>query len=494
MNKFRMRFSFTILKREIEGYGFKFSFKSYLKMLLIMFVLVISTCLLYQLEIVFVIYLILLCVYMIPGLFRSQYRYLYEQKRFHDVILYLEQMINSISKDPKIILALKDTEKILDGRIKEIVKEMIKHIEQGYSDHNVYEEAFLLLENEYDCNRITSLHNFLLKIENEGGFYHNSIRVIREDIQAWTERTFLFQKERKAAKRDFNISLVSSFFMSVMVLVINHFIEITNRIEYQLGATIYMSSCIICFNLIQKKFNGSWLANSIPDYVVEKNYRIAVYFNPKSSRRKFLLLYVALILITGLFLCYKFFLFSFVSGMILILLYIHPTIKKSDAVNRTKTYITTGFPEWIRDVALNLQFHTVQISIEKTLETAPKVLQEPIRQLIDEMEEEPSGLDPYYNFLKEFKMLEINSVMKMLYSMTETGYEETDQNINAIISRNYKLIDKSEKIRNKISLESFALTSYIPLFFGVIKICIDIILVITIYMELVGSIQSSVGL
>ena len=96
------------------------------------------------------------------------------------------------------------------------------------------------------------------------------------------------------------------------------------------------------------------------------------------------------------------------------------------------------FPDWIREVAINLQNDTVQSAIENSYENSPFILQRPIRKLLLDFEKYPVGIEPYDNLLKEFDLDEIKSSMKMFYSINELGKEQSDQQINSILDRNNK--------------------------------------------------------
>ncbi len=67
---------------------------------------------------------------MAPRSVINSYRNMYEQKRFSDVNLYIEQALYSFKKMPRIITALQDVEKIIpkDSPMRATINEAIQYI------------------------------------------------------------------------------------------------------------------------------------------------------------------------------------------------------------------------------------------------------------------------------------------------------------------------------------------------------------------------------
>ena len=147
--------------------------------------IILGICLAYRLNVVSII----LC--MSAGV---AFNYFYQREelkrrrmleRFKDAVMYMEQMIYSFKKQPKIRLALQDAQKIGSPEVKELLEEVIVNIDTNESK-NIYENALKLIENEYKCKRIKSLHKFLIKIEEHGGEYDNYIDILLQDIKEFT--------------------------------------------------------------------------------------------------------------------------------------------------------------------------------------------------------------------------------------------------------------------------------------------------------------------
>lgn len=180
-------------------------------------------------------------------------------RKFHDVLLYMEQMIYSFKKQPKIRLALSDAQKVSSNRMKEIIEEVIVNIDSKMTD-KIYEESLEIIRREYDCKRLRSLHEFLIKIEQHGGEYENYLDILLEDIKEWGDRTSLFIKNVNRVKRNVIISIFSTLITcGFMAYLIPAEYRYTNHIVYQICSTVVILLMLFSYLLIMKKLNFDWI-------------------------------------------------------------------------------------------------------------------------------------------------------------------------------------------------------------------------------------------
>lgn len=152
--------------------------------------------------------------------------------------------------------------------------------------------------------------------------------------------------------------------------------------------------------------------------------------------------------------------------------------------------IEKNFPDWIRDVAINLQNDTVQSAIENTYEKLPFVLKRPVRKLLVDFEKYPVGIEPYDLFLKEFQLDDIKSSVKMFYSINELGKEDTDKQISSIIDRNNKITRQAEEMKNKDRIGAATMYTALPMMIGVLKIMVDMLLMIVVFTASISNVIS----
>ena len=416
--------------------------------------IILGICLAYRLNVISII----LC--MSAGV---AFNYFYQREeinrrrmfeRFKDAVTYMEQMIYSFKKQPKIRPALQDAQKIGSSEVKELLEEVIVNIDTKESD-NIYEESLGLIEKEYKCKRIKSLHKFLIKIEEHGGEYDNYIDILLQDIKDWNDRTLMFIKNVERVKRNVLISVFSTVVTcGFMAYIVPKEYSYTPNLIYQIASTIMLLIMMGSYLLIVKKMNLDWLKeegslnnNQVMRYynLVEKGYED---YDSLGWFEK---------------LSYK------------------------SAKKRMEKELSKYFPDWIREVAINLQNDTVQSAIENSYENSPFILQRPIRKLLLDFEKYPVGIEPYDNLLKEFELDEIKSSMKMFYSINELGKEQSDQQINSILDRNNKLAGHAEEMKNQDHIGAASMLASIPLIVGVVKIMIDMVLMIMVFTTSIGN-------
>ena len=490
-------FSIQALKTEINGYGFSYSIKDYAVTLLLVIAALVGAGIFYSLKIPFLAVILLSFVIMMPGMITTQFKYIYEQKKFTDAVDYMEYMLYEFKKKPKILYALRAAEDSCTGDIKKRIKKAIDYIENGVYRNNLYKEAFYFIEEGYDCERMAVVHQFLMKIEAEGGEYQDSLNIILDDIKSWTERTYEFQKEKANIKQKVLITIILSLIMcAILTKVSAQVYDITDSMLYQSVTTGLLIAFILLFAAVQKKLSGSWLiGDATPRKKMFQQYALALVGDVKTLRQKELpnaIIYAALGL---LFLCGGG-LFPVISqfknlGYLLLIFagftyFIKPSSDIKAAKNNTIKEINKEFPSWFRNLAINLQKETVHVSIKQSLKDAPLVLKPSLISLIKELDDDPVTMKPYINFLSTFELPDISSAMKMLYSLNEAGQDEVVTQINTLVTRNNQLLEKSERLKNS---DSIAITGYLvvlPMVFSLVKMIVDMALILVGFMGSVG--------
>lgn len=386
---------------------------------------------------------------------KEEKKRIYYLSKFKSLISYMEQMAYSFKKQPKIVPAISDAQKVCTGMIKEVLEETLVQIDTG-NEENIYESSLKIIQEEYDCKRIRSLHEFLIKIEKHGGEYENYLDILLEDICAWNDSISLFIRDVERVKRNVLISIFSTLITcGFMAYLIPSEYQFTAHPVYQICSTIMMIIMMGAYLLVFKKLNFDWTKEKsfLSEKMIIKYYFLVekAYENENA-----------------------------------LTLFERMSIKK--AKRRLEREIAKEFPDWIRDVAINLQNDTVQSAIENSYEKAPFVLKRPIRKLLIDFEKYPIGIEPYDNLLKEFELDEIVSSVKMFYSINELGKEDSQQQVQTIIERNNKMIQHAEEMKNKDYVGMASMYSAIPMLVGVVKIMIDMVLMILVFTSSVSQV------
>lgn len=379
----------------------------------------------------------------------------YYLNKYYDVVQYMEQMIYSFKKQPKIREALSDAQKVSTERMKEIIEEVLVSIDSKATE-NIYEESLDIIGKEYDCKRLRSLHSFLIKIEKNGGEYETYINILLEDIKEWSDRLSLFIRNVNRVKRNVIISIFSTLITcGFMAYLIPKEYQYTNHIIYQIVSTVMIILMLQIFLTVNKKLNYNWIKEKelMPENMVMKYYSLVE--RGQQGKRELSLL---------------------------------ERMSYKKAKKSLENEIKKAFPDWIRDVAINLQNETVQSAIENSYENAAFVLKRPIRKLLIDFERYPIGIEPYDNFLSGFDLMEIKSSMKMFYSINQLGNEQSDKQIDAIIDRNNKMTRQAEEMKNKDRIGIAGMFSAIPMLIGVGKIMSDMVLMVIVFTSSISNI------
>lgn len=419
-----------------------------IKDLLKRMVLITFICLAYKLKIFSII--LCLAITIVCNVFleeenKKKTQYL---NKYNELVSYMEQIIYSFKKQPKIRMALLDAQKISTPQMREVIEEAIVNIDSKTST-SIYEDALKIIEREYNCGRIKSLHRFIVKIENNGGQYETYIDILLEDIKSWSDRTLAFIKNVERTRRNVLISILSTIITcGFMAYLIPADYKYSSHIIYQVSSTILIIFMIFTYLIINKKLNFDWLEerSSLPDSMIIKYYSLV----EKGDKNRGSL------------------------GLM-------EQINYKKVKKRLEREIYKAFPDWIRDVAMNLQNDTVQSAIESSYEQAPFILKRPIRKLLIDFERYPVGIEPYDNMLKELDMPDIKSSVKMFYSIDELGKDQSTKQISAIIDRNNKIAGQTEEMKNKDKIGIAVMYSAIPMLLGVMKIIVDMVLMILVF-------------
>lgn len=409
----------------------------------------------YKLKMPIVLTIGVVTTLLMPMLYKEEKKKIYYKKKFEDLISYMEQMCYSFKKSGKIRPSLIDAQKISDGEMKEIIEEVVVNIDSKMNE-DIYEQALKILEEEYYCKRLVSLHEFIIKIEKQGGKFEEYINIILSDIKEWSDRTELFRRDIDRIRRNVLISIGATLLTcGFMAYLIPKEYSFTGNIVYQISSMIIILIMLVIYIFVYKKLNIDWLKEEsfLNPEMVDKYYDLIT----KSQNEKI----------------------KFMNKLSI------NKVKK-----RMRREISKVFPDWLRQVALNLQQQTVQSSIENSYDEAPYILKRPIRHLLIDFEEYPIGIEPYDNFLHELNMPEIQSSLKMFYCINELSKEETYKQTNAIIDRNNKMLKQAEEMKNKDRIGLAGTLSAGPMMVGVVKIIIDMVLMILVFTSALGNVMN----
>lgn len=481
--------NFENLKTEINGYGYHYSFKSFLLQLVASFAIILVAAMICQLQLVPILCLLLVGILVTPYIILAQFRFLYEENRFTNSVSYMTQMIYSFKKTPKILNALIDTKAVITNKkCIETIDKAIQYIQAGKSENDLYKEALAIIEEEYGCDRMSTLHDYLMHVEKVGGEYRNGLNILLNNLQGWTERSYGYQKERKQMKFKAAIAIILCIVIcSIFANLLPDQFSIVGYPVYQIASTVLLSVFVFIYAIIQSKLNGSWLTTSktIDDAMLNRYKDCASGSLLKKTYMKELPVLFASVIGTGHFLFQKNYTMTFVFVLLGGILAYWPALQKKQAKNLIKKEVEKTFPDWIRNLSLNLQMQNVYVAIKETTPKTPYVLRTELEKLLTDINKDPVSIQPYNNFLAEYAVPEITTSMGMIYSLNKYGRADAERQINALIQRNDKMLEKAEILRNKdeIGITGFILMA-VPELLTVVKMIIDMSLMLMTFLAL----------
>lgn len=413
----------------------------------------------YSLHPLAIVSVLVVTSYMTPLFVAEHTKEIKMKKKFSSVVLYLEQMLYSFKKRPKIREALIDAQKTSSNFMRELIEEVIVNIDTKMNE-NIYNDSLRIIEDEYGCRKMKSVHEFVMKIENQGGEYESYLNILLDDIKAWNDRTRFFMNDINRIKRNILISIGATMVTcGFMIRIIPSDYSYTDKIIYQITTAAMLIAMEVIYFMVSKKLNFDWIkeVRGLSPQIIDRYYQI-LYGAQKVEPKNWL-----------------------------------ERSNYKTAKKRLEREIIREFPDWLRDIAINLQVETVQSAIEHSYDAAPYVMKEPIRRILLDFEDCPVGIEPYDNFLKELNIHEIKSTMKMLYSMGELGKDEAEIQIGSIIDRNIKLENQAEELKNKDRVGVASFLAVVPMMFGVVKIMIDMLLMILVFTSALSGVMQNGG-
>lgn len=437
------------LSQEVAGLGYTLSAKKTILSYLLFFVAAVIMGWLFQLNAVMVIILAMTGFLFVPIIIRNGYKNMFEQHRFSEVSEYMEHILYSFRSNHKILQSLNEVElSFREGPMYEAIQDAKKKIRNGDGKGGVERNGLKVIEDRYPCERLRAIHKFMVEVEYLGGSFDESIDLLLEDRMAWVDRTTAFQKDKKHQVINVLLSIGITVFICLLIQrALPETVSIASNIIVQIVALILLIGDMIIYVITDSKMATDWLEtqNTLTDKQIETYYTRVISYDESKEKKKGLLMGIILFaLCGGIALLTKPF-FLAVGAVFAIFCYFLPGIKYKSSKKSIENEIAIKFPQWLMEISLQLQSQNVQVALFNSIPSAPKVLKPELIKLKEKLDKAPESVIPYLDFMKDFNVPEIQSSMKMLYSISEGTGGDSGKQIAEIIRRNNMLLDKSEK-------------------------------------------------
>lgn len=496
--KRKNRISFKLLQKEVESYGYKYSFKSFMIHMLLAILFVVGVSIVCKLALPYIVILIIVTLILMPFIILAQFRHLHHLDRFEMVVEYLNNLLPVFKQTPKILYAMETVIPMLHGEMKERVEKAVEYIKTNTEDSDLYVNAFRLIEAEFQNTRIRTLHQLMLTIENQNSVnYLETIDNVNTDIQAWISRTYEYELELKRKKTRLIVLSILTLGMSMMFVFIYSTSEMlmgfTDMMGYQILTAIFITGIMFVICMFQIKLNGAWLVDDYTHKNMKQTMKSLEYVRNHDSKVPIVIIvFSVMLMIVGGYLIY---ISQLLSGFGLfgfgILLLNFKKMKYTAHKDRITKAVKIEFPVWLREIALNLQSYTVINAIENSVENCADVMKPFLEDFLSKVQDDPTDIAPYDKFFNGIDYPDAVTAMKMLYSLQGLKESEMNKQINSLITRNQDLLAKSEKLRNSDSLGSVDALGFVPVILFMMMLMGSMFLMFAYMMNYLNSAMSA---
>lgn len=485
------------LVADINGYGYDYSIKTVIVSYVVAIVAAVATGLLYKLNIFQMIILGLIAIIATPFLIANSFKSTYQQKRFSEVSSYIEKMLYYFKSSKKIIIALEDMQRLFPtGEMREAIDDAIDHIRTAVSNEDITAEALEMISNKYPCERIRTMHGFLLSVESKGGESDTAIDLLLKDKELWESRVKDTQKRKAAVKTNILISVVLTMLLCVAIIYLPTMVAGNLNLPdiSQYGLVSWSAVALLCILLVlyvkaDGKLCVDWLDedDAWDEEKAEKEYDKIVEYNPAAGMRESLMWALgALILTVILLLFIRNFLVAILGCILVIFMLNQHTIGYNLAKKNVTKAIEKAFPTWLMSVSLYLQNENVRVSIRKSYHNAPAILKPALADFLEAIDENPDSEVPYNTFLKDFELPEVSDSMSTLYSLACGAGGNAETEFKNIINRIMKMTDRAEEIKNDDKVAVMGLYITAPSLVGAVKLIIDMTALLFAFFSMAG--------
>ena len=254
------------LNEKIVGMGYSYSLLLFFKSFLIFSVVIIGLGYFHKMKFPYVFMLIIFYFMLLPFSVYSQYKYLYEQKRFQELCTYMKQMKINFKTYKKILVALKETEANFKrgDRIYPYIHQAIEAIENGTD----YRTALDIIEKPFKNSFITKLHAYMILGETEGGdAVFQALDNI--DYDQWRTDTFIFQTQKYKYQNQNGFYTIFGLAISLFVVAVIFQRILTDAgtvmyfifddLTFQLETFIYILIDMVSYVMIKTMITSKWV-------------------------------------------------------------------------------------------------------------------------------------------------------------------------------------------------------------------------------------------
>lgn len=492
------------LEREVHIYGYHYSSKTH--MLLIVGVLAgsIALGLVFRLQAPYVFAVVLAALFLLPVLILLMYQRMYEQKRFSEAGEYVEQMLYSFLKHQKIYAALKDCMRVMkEGQMYEALKRAVAHIDRGVADTDagVLREALALVEENYPCEKIQAADEFMLRVEERGGEFEHSISLLLQDTEVWRRSCYALQAEKKQRHIEVVLCVLFSTILCGAVLYALNWagalfpgvggFDIFSYSLIQISSVFLIIFHLFVFYKSSKSLTADWLEDERKgnDALILSSYETVMNYNQEKERKKSLIFAAPFFIAVVPLIIFSKTVPAVLCLVISIFLLFQHRIGYQIARESVEKELYVRFPQWMMDLALLMQNNNVYVSLQKSMENVSELFLPELQALLCRIEENPENVESYTAFFGKFRIREITSCMQMLYAAAETGNGDVSTQVENLILRIQEMQENARKVSGERAKFKLDMIFSYPMAAACAKMAVDMTFGMVIMLSMLGNMQ-----
>lgn len=479
------------LATEVHRYGYNFSIGTYLRNVLLVYGGIIGMSWAFLLQAKYVAMIIVFASVLMPLMVLNTYRNMYEERKFDDLTNYMEQMLYSFKRRNKVLSSLEDTLALFpDGEMHDCILRAIDYIQNSSTTGDIYREALGCIEEVYGCKRLSTMHNFLADIENSGGEYETSIDILLGDRKLWIDRIYALKQEKKNIRIKITIGIVLSFLVGLTaVRIVPEELAVFDILASQIVTTFVFFINMLIYYISNKMLSKSMIQENqeMSESKLKKKYELVFYSDLSAKKKKAYIMgaaFVPVIIVIYFFLGAG---AAIVLGILAAAIATQPARRYKTAFKQIRQEVEKAFPDWLMSMSLLLQTDNVHVALSKSIGDAPLVLKHELAELEKGIVSYPNSVEPYIQFFQKLDIPDVQSAMKMLYSMAEFGVKDINVQIGTLVERNSIMTDRAERLRAEDQMAGLGFFVLAPMITGVMKLVTDMALIIFSMLSIVNT-------
>ena len=402
--------------------------------------------------------------FFVPQLLYNQKKHIYEKRRFQDVNSYMHQMVQSFLRTRNIPMSLRETlNTITSGPLHDILTEGMElmdnpneqewtkeELKDGFDPRIAEEKIMKKVETVYGCEKLRTLHDFLLKAERRGGESAAEFGLLEKTRMLWESAVEEYHQTLQAER---TYGCIMYVFVMIIDIVLMRYLESVNlgvSSEWltQTVNTVMLILFLVFFLALDGRLNNSLLADPkvMSRETADELYSYMQGFDSKKERKKYIAAAVLGICAgAGLVVWQPSFANLCIGIGIACLGFNVHRIILAVTVKTLKREIKKEFPKWLFDMLLLLQRESVEGAIFMSVDRASPVLQGELQRISASLQSNPRNADTYMSFLADFRIQNIEETMRTLYSLSEGTGGDKMEAMGVIIDSNITLLAQAER-------------------------------------------------